>query len=723
MLAPTPPATELPDEDRVFWDATLARRAWAVRGHPLPAGQPMPTMESLAKELGKSYWAQQAATELASYLGRSEVTVAEAAQMYRASHRASIDLDAVRQGVPFALRVMATDGETSHWGNALGRLRTLIANLPEDDYREAAAEAGRLSVGAPNAVVARFCFLFPTESGALSWVAANPGAPVHTMPMLPTPPSGPLPGWQVFHSNGETATLAASLVHRFGFGALPAILATTCNGADDLRERAILLARIGSDEAFAKLIEDLDDRNVAKSLPEACALQPARAMRLLSAVTGRNADVARLRLREVAATHPELVQLVAERLPAEHRRVLLTAATVREVVTAPADAVPEVLRQPPWERKGAAAKRPVVDVGPIPVATTLRWDEAQRMGALKEHVWDESYRLQQLPGWISNLEKRLAAAEQAQRRGQVLNYWETPAQLRQQLEHQRSEFERLNRPIDDVAADWISTGRVSLSLMARMPARLVRVAVSTVPSPESYPNPVLWRRVIAIHGVATADWVATAVLQAPAKSVGEVMMISSTGLALHAARAFASKGGVKEGQRWLLAHPDHAAAGLIPVALGKLGKDRDVAERALRFLDGRGHGELIRGHAASVGHEVQTAIDAVLALDPLSLFPTKRPKLPDWLVPSALPPIELSTGDGALPEAAVNALLTMLAFTKPDEPYAGIDLVKEACTAASRWASSRGRCSSNGLPAARQRLTAGPTRRLGRSVTTNAPAG
>ena len=160
-------------------------------------------------------------------------------------------------------------------------------------------------------------------------------------------------------------------------------------------------------------------------------------------------------------------------------------------------------------------------------------------------------------------------------------------------------------------------------------------------------------------------------------------MVGSADMATAAAAAFGSKSGARAGQRWLLAFPEHAAAGLIPAALGKAGKARDLAERSLRLLDRNGHGDAVRRVAAGGGPAVADAVDAVLALDPLSLFPTKRPSLPGWLVLSALPPIELASGEGGLPGPAVEALLTMAAFTKPDEPYAGIDQVKEACTAGS----------------------------------------
>lgn len=127
--------TELPDEDRIFWDTTLARRAWAVRGHPLPAGQPMPSSDALAQELTKSWRASQIRHQLPAYLAKDNISLSEATEIYVHCYALTIDLEAVRHGVPFALAVIANAGQPPHSGHGYGRLRTLIAALPEDEYR------------------------------------------------------------------------------------------------------------------------------------------------------------------------------------------------------------------------------------------------------------------------------------------------------------------------------------------------------------------------------------------------------------------------------------------------------------------------------------------------------------------------------------------------------------------------------------------------------------
>jgi predicted DNA-binding WGR domain protein len=131
-------------------------------------------------------------------------------------------------------------------------------------------------------------------------------------------------------------------------------------------------------------------------------------------------------------------------------------------------------------------------------------------------------------------------------------------------------------------------------------------------------------------------------------------------------------------ETWLLEHPRAAAVGLVPDAVGPLGKAREAAGAALRLLAGRGHLALVREVAGAYGPAVAEAVADVLDQDPLQLFPARLPKLPAFWNAAALPRPLLREG-GALPAPAVEPLGTMLAFSTLEEPYAGLAQVKEAC--------------------------------------------
>jgi hypothetical protein len=130
---------------------------------------------------------------------------------------------------------------------------------------------------------------------------------------------------------------------------------------------------------------------------------------------------------------------------------------------------------------------------------------------------------------------------------------------------------------------------------------------------------------------------------------------------------------------WLLSFPDAAATGLIPNAVGTPGKERFAAEQALRFLSSRGHRATIEATAKSYGPDAELAVRAVLDFDPLLEFPAKLPKMPSFWAAGAFTRPLLAGGKKALPLSAVETLGTMLAFTKPDDPYAGIGDIKTAC--------------------------------------------
>jgi hypothetical protein len=162
-------------------------------------------------------------------------------------------------------------------------------------------------------------------------------------------------------------------------------------------------------------------------------------------------------------------------------------------------------------------------------------------------------------------------------------------------------------------------------------------------------------------------------------------LVFSARVALPVAHAWIHKREVRDvADAWLDAFPALAAAGLIPAAVGKLSVARIDAGRILRMLAKRGHDDVIRRAAALYGTAVAEAVAEVLALDPLRDCPDSPPKLGDFLHVEALPRPRLAKSpDKVLPLKAVEAICEMLAFTSDDFPYAGIDIVRDACEPAS----------------------------------------
>ncbi|MBY8851742.1 DUF4132 domain-containing protein, partial [Saccharothrix sp. MB29] len=79
----------------------------------------------------------------------------------------------------------------------------------------------------------------------------------------------------------------------------------------------------------------------------------------------------------------------------------------------------------------------------------------------------------------------------------------------------------------------------------------------------------------------------------------------------------------------------------------------------------------------------------VLAVDPFAVLPAKVPVPGDWADPALLPQVVLRGAGRALPAESVGHVLTMLALSTPDEPYPGVEVVRELCEPASLAAFGR----------------------------------
>ncbi|WP_328463273.1 DUF4132 domain-containing protein [Actinoplanes sp. NBC_00393] len=123
---------------------------------------------------------------------------------------------------------------------------------------------------------------------------------------------------------------------------------------------------------------------------------------------------------------------------------------------------------------------------------------------------------------------------------------------------------------------------------------------------------------------------------------------------------------------WLRRHPAEAARALVPPALAKAGTARRQAERALLTLPA----DTVRAAATTYGPEAEAAITTLLATDPLTVLPPKIPPIPAWKIST---PVRLRDGSGILPTTATAHLLTMLAISPLDDPYAGLAIVRQVC--------------------------------------------
>lgn len=172
---------------------------------------------------------------------------------------------------------------------------------------------------------------------------------------------------------------------------------------------------------------------------------------------------------------------------------------------------------------------------------------------------------------------------------------------------------------------------------------------------------------------------------APVKLFSVIEHMDAAALAPLVARTLVtSKRLGEEARDWLCRHPRTALMALIPIAVGPSGTARDEAEFAVRWLKATKPDAVTAAIAEYAASDPQfpAAITQVLNPDPFARVPAKIAKLPAWLSLATLPRPKLKAG-GALPDAAMTALVEMLSFINPDDVYAGIPAMREACTPAS----------------------------------------
>lgn len=191
----------------------------------------------------------------------------------------------------------------------------------------------------------------------------------------------------------------------------------------------------------------------------------------------------------------------------------------------------------------------------------------------------------------------------------------------------------------------------------------------------AYATPVL-RRILARLDTDAVDYVTRVVAARPARNAHLLMPVDGSAVVADMLRWLESKSLRTVAQQWFDRHIETAAADVIAVAVGPVGAERSRAERALRTLDRRGRRETLLRAAQGCHDRAVDVVTEMLDADPLSELPNRIPALPDWVDPRLLPPVTLA-GDGrALPAQVVRNICTMLALSRPDDVYAGVDIVR-----------------------------------------------
>ncbi|MEU8245896.1 DUF4132 domain-containing protein [Nonomuraea sp. NPDC048916] len=556
-------------------------------------------------------------------------------------------LDYVHDGGTWMVRRLA-DGEAADrwhgWTSTQqidARVRAVLAAASDAEYAEVVAALAVSREGGLHHRVAA-SYLVPTETG---WVAADcaevsqvlPALAFHLIAAISTPEHAELITDQVRgYYIGDSLALPATVVDGMGEAAVPllAIWVDHAYGADSRKRLLDVLADLPYDTAMRAILDRIEQKYTQPAFLRAASRFPRRAMRMLAESGGKVVD---LLLRAHMAAHPDLVDEVLASLgdgaAAERINKIVTAETV---AAAPPEALPEVLVSPPWTRPRKARKVVVVNGLVCTDEPALVWAPGEQDNwhspRAGEGSWDRSWRR----SW-KDIAREIAEGRDGYWSDGIALFVAGPEELAAPLIGKW-------RPGDLWGAgDWMPRvvarfGLAALPMLldsARRGPSSVAAALLPFAAPEV--------------AVLMADWLA------------RLKSVRATALA------------------WLNRHPGAGARALIPAALGKPGVARLRAEQALAALVAGGHRGTVAEAAAGYGPAAEAAIADLLVADPLDALPAKMPVLPEWTEVAIMTPIHLRGDAGALPPEAVRHVMTMLAISKPGDPYAGLAVVKEAC--------------------------------------------
>ncbi|WP_375765017.1 DUF4132 domain-containing protein [Archangium gephyra] len=705
LAAPAPSDARQP----IFWSESLLRRV-----HPRRGGLPVPvrpltsakkawaaTVEAFGrfagqfKPKGGDFPAQTAAA--GARLGGTEPSIGtpeeDAVLLTFVQHRtsyndktpnvdATVDLLFSLGGPVHATRAVllslamhlegaapafaAHRGPSTDWYNSMSRgelfglprLRALLATQTDDaGYAAARDAAAALQEQATDEQRAGAAFLFPTEK---AWVRAEAEA-------FDQQPDKRSDLFLCSLSDGASVERVAphlqgiyllggyyprdylpSLLDGVGVDAI-AILRNMAtqqySNAESRRGWAELASVINSDEAMTLLLDNLEKEVMPFAL-EASLRWPGRALRLLvprAAQRGKEAEAPRAVLTTLVRRAPEAVKAELPGLSEEVRKLVTSLQVVSagpDVPEASASQLPPVLARPPWKAGKPAALPVLTDVTPPALADTVVWREGEREAWSQEKGWEYGHPSERYS---------LHTPEQWQQVRKVLP----------------------------------PTARPRASFFVYAPVELALEHIANFQPDQWGDEP--WMPAMAAHlGAGALPALLLSVNAKGGESYRLLLPFGVSRLAPQVAEAFAgSKKAKPHARAWLLRHPEHAAAGLLPAALGKQGKLKEAACAALRLLATNGHEATVLDVAGRVSPQVREAAAQVLAFDPLQLFPQKLPKLPDFFSAAALPRPLLADRSAKLPVSAVETLGMCLAISSLEEPYAGVAQVKAACEPAS----------------------------------------
>lgn len=435
------------------------------------------------------------------------------------------------------------------------------------------------------------------------------------------------------------------------------------------REVAEFMAFVATPRALEILGSRSGDRIVLGALREAALAHPSLALPVLAQqAIQRNqagASAKTILAQLLRAVDDDLEAAIGalgesgQKLVAELR---LQSSARAEAALA---SLPPLLVAPPWLSKKKREAVGSVELSPLPFEETMVWPTGLRERWATRGNMELANRYLEWPNHYQEnwgIPRELAGK---------LGDGDDPVDLAALRDYAQLRMQRWHRPY----AAWLPA----------MPPRLAAKLITVFAPSTWYGEEDAFARLAATHELLFLEPFLAFGASHPAEALEVLRPYRSPRVAFLAADALHRlKKKPPAAASWLRAHPEAAAVGLLPIALGKPSKARDAAEHGLRFLAKEGQEEVVMSVAERYGPAARAATRAVLDFDPLDLYPSKIPSQPEFANVEVLPRLVLEASGEALPVSAMKHVITMLQFSKLDVPYAGIAVLKELTTTASR---------------------------------------
>jgi Domain of unknown function (DUF4132) len=552
------------------------------------------------------------------------------------------------------------------WLGPWRRLRLHLATAPEAAYQAALARARLRWATAGATEQAALAYLFPdsdfagriVDSCTLGCVLLSLRDPVEADRLLNRLDIESF----YFHNESWDVTDTDSrltLIANLGSGALPALLTWFRRNDDDPGAE---LALFEDARVFSALIPEIQREGVQESLQAASRRFPALALPAIVQVAisrGKAAAQAQILLSQIFRADPEGCLARLPELPDAGKKLLEgLKARLRPSIEATPEQLPSVLQHPPWLAKKGSEKVEKVQLSleTLPIEPQERWPEGLR------ESWLEGQENWQPEEGAGPRDRLIVLLDELGLKHSYAKLADSPDTAL------RAAFEAEILETED---GWASIGALTFA-----PEELALWLLNHSHPGRWWTTPEDLRLIAATYGGAALPGLIGLTRKKPLEALEVLLPFGHPGGGPLAAGALRRKRERAAAERWLRSWPEVAAITLLPLALGKAGKERENAEVALRWLHHQGFGALLSAVAQTYG--AAEGLESLLNFEPLSLYPAKMPKMPDFWDPGSYGRPRLRSGE-ALPLPAVEILGQMLAFSELDPPYAGIVQVREAC--------------------------------------------